>query len=82
MSLLSCIRLGFEIHRHSYVETWLAGTGGEEVCHLVGKGLVILQTVGFITDEQITDTVPSEALLMQPEGLVREDEDLHMQVMP
>ncbi len=52
------------------------------MCHLVGKGLVILQTVGFITDEQITDTVPSEALLMQPEGLVRENEDLHMQVMP
>ena len=52
------------------------------MCHLVREGLVILQTVGFITNEQITDIVPSEALLMQPEGLVREDEDLHMQVMP
>ena len=44
---------------------------------LVGQRLVILQAVRLITDEQITDIVPSKPLLVQSECLIRQDEDLH-----
>ena len=44
---------------------------------LVCQGLVILEAVRLVTDEQVAGVVAPEALLMQPEGLVGEDEHLH-----
>ena len=50
----------------------------ELVRHLAGEGLITFEAVGLVTDQQVTGAVACEALSVQAEGLVGDNEHLLM----